>query len=425
VSTGTITHHGVIDISGDPGGFITMVGRGGIELLRGSLVLGDGMTSFTDDGLQFTDGGDLEMESEAGGVTVNGDVSLVGANAGMGGFFQVLSALDISIGRQVDVSGGASDGGTIVLASGDSIAVRGSLNAQSRSGGGFGGAILMEAGIDQLDGAITGGSVVMEGVTLQVSGSSADGFGGDGGDVDIVAAGSVSFTGAGAAIRANAGTQFDGYGGMVTFLAESGDGEGDVLMDGPIVATSGNAGGFGGVVVLEAESDLVIGASVHATGKDGGGEVFGQAGGATTVNGLIAAYATSATGDPGDVDLLAGRAQPASLTVGANVLAYGGSKSRVRRHVVLSGCSLVVDPNVKVDGHAGVADGVAGGSTVRLFSRAPMLLGAGSQFLAYPGGTIETVHPPGQNPVVGAGVTFNPARIDVPTTVGLPSCGGL
>ncbi|MEO7436247.1 MAG: hypothetical protein ABI080_12260, partial [Candidatus Binatia bacterium] len=51
-------------------------------------------------------------------------------------------------------------------------------------------------------------------------------------------------------------------------------------------------------------------------------------------------------------------------------------------------------------------------------SRQAASLGAGSRYLARPGGRIETIHPPGQDPIVGSHVIFDPSRIDTVVTDG-------
>lgn len=431
-AAGSITHAGVLDVSGDPAGVVQLEANAGVAFQKGSLLRADGTTSFTDLGQRFADGGEVEIFAfGGGGVALNGDVSLVGTNAGAGGALFVTSARDVTVGRQIDASGGASDGGLILLTSGDSVTVRAPLDVHSRNGGGYGGFVEIEAGDDDIGGVVGGGNVLVDGAPLIANGSAADTFGGDGGEVTIAAAGSVSLTGPGAAIRVNAGTQFDGSGGGVTIVTgaayPSASGPFDVVLDAPIHASGGNTGGFGGLVYLEADGDLEIGESLSLTGRQGGGDLVTVSGAATAVRGALAVHATSATGVPGYVEMIAGRDDLAPLTVAANVLAFGGSKSKVTAGgVTLSSCALVVEPNVKIDGHAGVVDGVGGGGRIELISRVPMLLGAGSQFLAYPAGQIRTVHPPGQDPVVGNGVVFNPSRLDVPTAAApYPACGGL
>jgi hypothetical protein len=429
-SSAGITVAGTLDVSGDPGGFLAMTAASTITFQGGSSVQANGITTFVFDAQRFADGGTVVVTSKTGSVLLGGDVSATGTQYGLGGDVEADAALNVSVTRQIDASGGGSDGGTIDLAAGDDVSITAPMTVESRGGGGWGGDISIFAGRDELGGAIAGGNVTVDGVALQLNGSSVGGFGGDGGLLDVAARGSIRFQGAGVAIRANAGTQYDADGGDVFLdtgdanLHEIGPLEGDIVVNGLIVATSGGSGGAGGSVGLIAGRQLTINAAIDLSGRGGGGEIDAEAGTAINVNGAITANATAAIGKPGSVDIRAGAAQDASLTVAGNIVANGGAANANSELILLSGCTLAITPGVKIDGHAGAA----GGSNVTLISRRPMQLGSASQYLAYGAGVIETVHPAGQNPIIGAGVTFNPARSDVVISESVssvyPACPG-
>jgi hypothetical protein len=414
-SNAAITVAGGLDVSGDPGGILVLTAAATITFQSGSSVQANGITTFVFDAQRFADGGSVWVFSKTGSVLLGGDLSATGTQYGLGGDVAVEAARNVSVTRQIDASGGGSDGGGIDLLAGDDVTITAPMTVESRGGGGFGGDMTMWAGQDDLGGAVPGGNVTVDGVALQLGGSSVGGFGGDGGTLDVVARGSIRFQGAGVAIRANAGTQYEGYGGSIYLdtgdaaLHEVGPLDGDIVVNGLIVATSGGNGGFGGLVLMNAGRQLTINAAIDLSGREGGGEITAESGTATNVSGAITASATAANGKPGTVDLRAGAAQDAALTVAANILASGGAGNAAGQSILLSGCSLAVTPGVKIDGHAGAA----GGSDVMLISRRPMQLGGGSQYLAYGAGHIETVHPSGQNPIIGTGVTFNPARSDL------------
>jgi cysteine-rich repeat protein len=191
---------------------------------------------------------------------------------------------------------------------------------------------------------------------------------------------------------------------------------------------SGGDGGGGGTLELSAGRDLTLTAAVDVSGKSSGGDIAGDAGRAITLSGVLNAQANDVTGDGGSVDFVAGLAQVATLTVAANIVAPGGDNNGSGQDISLSGCGLTVEAGVKLDGHAGVnINNVSGGSDIDLISRTPMQLKGGSQYLAYPAGHVYTFHPPGQDPVIGAAVTFNPARTDRPSTTtayaNCPVCG--
>src|SRR5262249_29420191 len=164
--------------------------------------------------------------------------------------------------------------------------------------------------------------------------------------------------------------------------------------------------------------------SVDVSGKDGGGDVIIDAGGTIALSGPIRSEGTSPTGPGGFVDVTSGLASNAGLRVSDDITAPGGPGSGFGQSISLVGCTLTVDPQVHVDGHGGVsaANGALGGSDITLGARGLMQLGAGARFLGDPGGQVFTNHPPGQIPVIGAGVVFTTARVDSPTLVGFPNC---
>jgi hypothetical protein len=406
---GSIGAGGQLDVSGDPAGRIRLTAIGPIVINNTASLQANGITSFTQDSQRFADGGQLEILSSAGAVTVAGDVSLNGAQGGEGGLAFFQAAQTLRIDRPVDASGGSSDGGAIGALAGDDIVITRALSAESRGGGGFGGTIFLEAGADQLGGVVTGGSLIIDNAMLQLSGSSAGGVGGDGGDLDAAAYGSLQIVGPYAGVRANAGATYSGFGGSISLEAQ----HGDLTLDGTVVAQSGSAGGDGGSIRLSAGRQLTTTANVDVSGAGQGGDVQATSGGSFLVAGPINAQARGASGAPGFVDLGAGFAQDANLTVERDILAAGGASSPGGQAITLRGCGLTVRSGTKIDGHAGSNGGVGGGSDILLIARRPIALEATSQFLAYPAGTIVTVHPPGQIPSVGAGTVFSPARMDV------------
>ncbi len=428
-SDGTITNQGVIDVSGDSAGTVELTAHGDVTLANNSSLTGNGVT-VASEGERYADGGTVEITALTGSITVTAPIDLLGTNQATGGTADLQAARDIVVNQAITLTGGGGDGGEADLDAGDHVTVNRTIDCSSLVGGGYGGSISIAAGDDFLGGVVAGGNAVVNGpATLKLNGSDTDTTAGDGGDVDVSAAGDVRFVGSGVAIRANAPNGFDGSGGSISL--DSGDADpnrigptdGDVVVEGTIVARSSGLGGDGGSFEASAGKDLTIKATIDVSGTDGGGDVSGESGGATSLTGTITAAALSAGGDPGFVDFAAGLARNAGLTVSQNVLAPGGSGNGGSQSISLAGCLLTVNNGVKVDGHGGVAGTTAGGSSVELISRQPMQLKASSQFLAYGGGTIRTVHPPGQAPVIGNGVVFNPARIDSALADGpYPSC---
>lgn len=433
-SSGVISVDGQIDVTGDSAGSVRLIAAGDVTLQNGSVVTGRGVSSFPDLGMVFTDGGELDIVSSAGNATVNGDVILSGANQGTGGILDVQAAHNITLNRSVDVSGGGGDGGEVTLYAGDDVVINnGTINVDSSVGGGFGGLIDITSGGDELGGLVPGGDTLVTSASLVLRGSSTDTFGGDGGEVDVLALGDIKFTGAGMVIRVDAATNFDASGGTVSL--DSGDAnfftlgptDGDIVVAGIVSMGSGNTGGDGGTFDASAGRDLTITAAITASGFDAGGEIDGNAGRAIVLNGNLTADSTSATGDGGFMDFEAGIATDVAnggtLSVQKNLDASGGLNNPSHQAISLAACQLSVSPSVKIDGTAGSLNGLNGGASIDLISRRAMTLGNNSQYLAPPGGTITTKHPAGANPVIGSGVVFNPPRVDSVVASGpYPNC---
>ena len=443
-SAGTITllDGAQIDVSGDAAGIISLIAGGmngagvGVDLQTGAVLQGKGRSSFTDEGERFADGGTLNVTASTGSISDNAIITMWGANQAMGGAITMRAARTITVGELIDASGGGGDGGDVDLLAGDDITITRTITVESRLGGGYGGLITLAAGQDSVGGVAVGGTLTVDVSRgpLKLDGSVSETSGGDGGELDASALGTLQFVGVGTAVSANAGTTFDGYGGTITL--DSGDGntsvvgplDGDLVVSGKIVATSGSRAGDGGTVDATAGRDLILNGDLDLSGKDTGGDVTGAAGGIVMLNGLIDARATNAVGTGGYVDFTAGEARGEGdtglLTVAKDILASGGTENGSGQTLSLAGCTLAVNDGVKINGSAGVnVAQTPGGSDIELIARWPMQLKASSQYLAIPGGSITLTHPPGQAPVIGAGVVFNPAPIDKATTGAFfPSC---
>ncbi|MEO6029535.1 MAG: hypothetical protein ABIR79_21940 [Candidatus Binatia bacterium] len=435
VSASTIDIAGSFDVSGDSAGTIRLDAQRDVTLRSGSSVTGNGISASADEGQKYADGGTLEIAAHTGSVVIAGDVSLSGANQATGGTLDVTAGRDVTVSRSLDLSGGGADGGELDVTAGDALVINAGIDVRSRVGGGYGGVIALAAGEDAIGGVVLGGTVDVNGASLILQGSAGDTFGGDGGELDVTAYGRVRFFGAGVTIRADAGTNFDGSAGRFTIDAGDvdpnviGPTDGDILLGGVITMRSGTTGGEGGEVSVSAGRDLVFTASLDASGNDTGGDVSVDAGRTMTIGGSITVRALSAGAEGGFVDLVAGVASDEGglgvLNVQIDVLASSGSSNGGGQSLSLAGCGIAVAPNVKIDGSGGVNPNnqMAGGSDVTLIARRPMQLGAGSRYLAGPGGTVTTVHPAGQLPIVGAGVVFTPARRDEVNATGpYPGC---
>jgi cysteine-rich repeat protein len=422
VSSGTISHSGLLDVSGFDAGAITLTAIGDIDLHGGSTVVvrGNGIS----DPAAF--GGTFQAVSSGGSVVIGGHVQLQGSADGDGGSVVVQAAVDLDVTADIQATGGSGLGGDVALSAGDDITLTSTIDVSSVSGGGFGGTIQAEAGVDALGGMAAGGSFVESAAgALLLNGSSALGFGGDGGELDVSTLGSLSLLGMPTAVEAK-GAAPDGLGGQVFLVSADGDSttvgplDGDLLVSGTVSAGGGASDGFGGTLDVDAGIDLTLAGMVSLDGGNSGGELSGTAGGAIDVDAVVSAASTTAAGNGGAVELTAGEGSDAALTVAKNVVATGGQANSAAGLIRLAGCDLTVGLGVHVDGRAGVV-----ASPVELVAIRPMSLEAGSQYLATQGGSITTTHPPGQDPVIDPSAFFNPSRVDNPTLAGsFPSCGG-
>lgn len=435
-SAGTIDIDGNLDVAGDSAGSVRLIAAQSIILQPGAVIDGPGISSFADLGDRFTDGGELEATAAAGSITISGDITLSGQNGGTGGFVDMTAGRDIVLVRPVDVSGGGGDGGEFNATAGDNITLtNGAINADSNVGGGFGGFISFDAGEDFLGGVVPGGTIEINAASLLMRGSATDTFGGDGGELDLLASGRIRIFGAGMVIRVDAATNFDGSGGIVAI--DAGDNnpnvlgplDGDIELGGSVSMRSGSIGGDGGSVDVSAGRDLVLTAAVDVSGTDTGGDVTGNAGRTATLNGVITSRGTSADGEGGFVDFEAGLASDegalGNIILQRNIVATSGTSHGSGQSISLAACGLTVATGVKIDGTGGTnpLNNMPGGSDIELISRRPMQLGSSSQYVAPPGGSITTTHPPGAVPVIGSGVVFNPPRIDNPLVNGpYPNC---
>ena len=435
VSSGTITHSGIIDVSGDSAGTIQLDAVGDIALQNGSTLQANGFASSADAG--NADGGIVQLTSHSGSITDAGSIVAMGDVNATGGEVDFIAARDVNLQQTIDASGGGSDGGTIDVEAGDNVTVIKTLTVDSNGGAGFGGNIILNAGEDAFGGIVAGGSLTATNAVLRLNGSDAQASSGDGGELDASSAGAMKFIGSGMTIRANGGNLFDGSGGTVSLdtndsnLTRVGPLDGDLTIEGLVVLQSAGDSGAGGDFEASAGRNLTINASIDTSGADDGGIIDVDAGGAIMVNGAITAQGNLALSLPGSIDFLAGEADGnlGVLTINKNILAPGGASNAAGDLISLAGCSLSIATGVKVNGQGGTNSlGVSGSSEIDLLAATtPMQIGASTQFLANPNGTIVTFHPPGQNPVIGAGAVFNPSRVDSATLFAAyplcPVCG--
>ncbi len=356
-SAGLVTHRGVIDVTGDAAGWVDITAAGTVDLDTGSEVKGLGISTWSDDRGRFADGGALRIKSLGGDVVVDGAITMSGQSEAEGGSVAIRAARDIDVNHTIDASGGAENGGSVELSAGDHITIARIVDVSSRGGGGNGGDLAFSAGEDALGGVVTGGTLAVDDGSLNLQGSSGDGFGGDGGTLDARALGAVSVASA-VVTRANAGTAFDADGGSVEFssadsnAASVGVLDGDMFLAGNVLARSGALGGLGGTVAIAAGRHLTVSGDADLGGKDGGGDYAIDVARNVTMLGDVAADATAAGGTGGRIDARTCRVTLAS-TANFDASGTGGSIRLLGRdqvsvpaastvHAVGSGASIAL-----------------------------------------------------------------------------------
>ncbi|MBI3771044.1 MAG: hypothetical protein HY271_21440, partial [Deltaproteobacteria bacterium] len=120
VSTGTITlaNGASIDVSGNPGGTITLSAAGadasgvGINLQIGSVLHGIGGSAFIDAPDRFADGATVELTATTGAIFDGAAIDVHTAQS-QGGELDINAARGVTIANVVDASGGTDDGGLV------------------------------------------------------------------------------------------------------------------------------------------------------------------------------------------------------------------------------------------------------------------------------------------------------------------------
>ena len=206
---------------GDHGGILTLMATSGDITITGSFSAPGGAGGNGDDfGGGGGNGGRLNLMATSGNITITGSFSALGGVGGMGGFvggrggdggrLTLMAGGNITItgsfsapggvGRFGDFGGGGGDGGNLILTATGNITITGSIS----SPGGIGGRGLREGGIGGDGGRLTlmaGGSITTgsisapEGVGGNGINGGVDGTDGTGGNLDLTAA-SISNGGA-------------------------------------------------------------------------------------------------------------------------------------------------------------------------------------------------------------------------------------
>jgi hypothetical protein len=398
-ASGTVTHNGIIDTSGDGGGRLLIEAGGNVVTSSNSDITSNGMGPLSG-GERLGDGGTVEITSTAGNIILNGMITMVGQNQGMGGAVLLVTPNDLTVANSVDLGGGGGGGGEFIATVDGDILVSRPIKADSVVADGDGGSIQMSA---------LGNLTINDPATLGVSGHSFDQIGGFGGEITLLAGGTMTIQN-GVVVRANAGQDFDGDGGLFEADALGGD----LTFGANFIGKSGEDDGTGAAISLFAARDLLWSGDVDVGGNGDGGDVEGDAGRQLVQSGVIRAEGQNMLAGAGNIALRAGLATDngdlGNLLVQKNIFAAAGIQNGGKVDVQLHGCGMTVNQNVKVDGTGGTAGMMQGGADIDIRVRRMLDIKSSTQFLAPPGGSIVIQHPTGVTPTIHASAVFNPPR---------------
>ncbi len=438
-STGAVRVAGLIDMSGDPGGGIEIDADGAIVFERSARVRADGIDGFVDMGMRVTDGGYFVAWAGTS-IAFRGRAQLRGGTAGSGGSFDLEAHRDVDLAGAIDVSGGGYAGGDIGILGGDDVRIsRSKIDLRSRAGGGDGGFIDIEAGTpfdpSPLPGIVVGGSLTIDRTIVNASGSANNvGAAGQGGDVSGYAYGRLNVSRLTVhADSAQSPENTDGVGGYIDFGTVIFNDDGgpveqpsdlDASIDAFISARGAGNDGGGGEVYFSSAGNLDLAATIDAGARGYGALLAAGASGDLTVRAPIDTAIDGTNGEGGRITLAAGLDRAGTLTIASDIHGGGGRRNPLGPTLDLRGCPVVVAAGVTIDAAGGsTAAGEPGTATLAFVSGRPLQLGKGSRYFARPNGTITAYHPAMQNPVIGSGVLFDPALLDVVAPASLfPMC---
>jgi cysteine-rich repeat protein len=320
---GPSTTRGRIDVKSSlAGGTIRLVAGGNVDMSGELLAQGTGVTS---------DGGFLGITA-AGSVTLNGNIDVSGGLDAIGGDVLIEAGTNLVANSTmaapeplIDARGGL-EGGSLDLAGGPLVDLGSRLIVNGTGPGSDGGFVTVEAQ----------GNVRVR-KQLAADGSGSIDFGGFGGDVSIVAGGTLTIDGD---VSVSGGAP-DGEGGTLDCFAGV-----DYVQNGRVLAQGPGDFAFGGTVLFSAGRTATLNglSDLHGGSVGGGGYLSVQTGKEVKIQSEI-----NANGDGGYILLSTlvttptGTAVAGPITVSGNIHANGtpGGLGGVNN---IQGCDITVTP---------------------------------------------------------------------------------
>jgi hypothetical protein len=318
-----ITINGTIDATGAPGGVVMLTSAGSLTVAAPIEVRSRGSES---------GGGSAELRGVAISINSAGRINALGGGDDFGGDIDIAATDTLSIGGNVEASGG--EGGIVSMTAGGalSVAINVLVKADANASGGSGGEItLLAGGVATMDGELSANG----------RNGSADTGAGDGGTIDVTGS-AIAIPRAAARINAAAGSP-DGVGGDVDLTSTTGaiDCQGRLEAHGP------GTDGTGGSITLDALGALSIGGMFNAGGgRDGGGDIDLLSGGDLIVSAAaLLSVAGTSSGDGGDIDADV----DGNATIGGELIGDGGpTEGGNGGSVTVSGCAVRVESTARL-----------------------------------------------------------------------------
>jgi cysteine-rich repeat protein len=349
------------------------------------------------------DGGDLTVDAAFGSIALTGKINATGGGDSQGGTVEMTAGLDATLSEEINLNGGDFDGGSFEVSAARDIVINRSIFANSSSGAGFGGEIVVDAGRDlQINGVSASNKT-----TLETSGhTDIEFFAGDGGTQDVA-------TGRNMSINANTrliglGSQPDGYGSDMFFDATQ-----NLTLAGDITAKSLGLKGAGGFVELLVGGTTQVTSlgTMDATGGDGGGGVieFDTTGNVDFAGFLDVSGSQGGPGGSAFVD------SSGTSTVSGTLFVNGDNGGDLE----VDGCRVTLTGTGKMDNNVPTGDNrIVVGESMRLL--------AGSEMTSGPAGKNTLVYRSAAKPPVIQGlVSPAPTLVVNPGLTGCPVCGNL
>lgn len=394
---------GTMEISGNIAGGAT---EPAVVILRavGDVDL-DGLIAMNGGGTE-SDGGELSVDSFNGTITVTKKISATGGGLSQGGEVALSAGVDILVNETIDVNGGDFDGGVVEMSAGNDYLQDDTILANSISGEGFGGEVVIDALRDL---TVVEGSVNNRNRVATEGHMGPDFFGGDGGTQEFTA---------GRDMNLGRFTRFEGNGaspdglGADLFVSAGRD----FFLDGEIEAKARGGQGGGGFIQVESDGDIEIGANGDIDlfgGSTGGGACEILPDGNFVHRGLVDVTGGS-NGPGGSIEV----ESDGDVEIIGTLSGSGSTGSRSDGQIRVQAC------RVTLNGAGAIDNGIDGGQNT-LVVRESARLESGSELIADgSGGSNSIVYRDENKPPVLSGTQTPAVTLLVNADlVGCPVCG--